>query len=308
MGARACTCILDFLARCFLPASEKAGPQLAFNHDPVQLISYDRQTRLDQRSVGDYLCEELSKTHPLFDTLAGSEQRALLDFNRNASANLLSTVSLEAMEVQHARPTLPALQRSSIWKGRIVKTYLPLVFAVAIVVAMSWPTPGLKALSLVVKGVHCIQALNTFLVFLVSGLTLNISDLRAALKVLARFVVWCACNFGYYTLPCFCSYPHTSTASRVQHWWCNLLCCVHNVGCWRGVDGCSRGQSGTSIVLDSVHQLAGNCHSTLRLEAHIGKIRTSQCQPNTGSGQSSPNRPLANYHWPTAWPLHRGFG
>ena len=94
-----------------------------------------------------------------------------------------SPSSLGAMEIQRAvRPTLPPVQRSSIWKERIIRNYLPLVFAVTIVVAMSWPTPGLKVSSLVVKGVHIIQALNTFLVFLVSGLTLNINDLRAALK------------------------------------------------------------------------------------------------------------------------------
>ncbi|KAL3145792.1 hypothetical protein ABBQ38_015169 [Trebouxia sp. C0009 RCD-2024] len=84
------------------------------------------------------------------------------------------------MEVQHA-PRSPPPVRSS-WKEHIVQNYLPLVFAVAIILAMSWPTPGLRISSLIVKEVHVIQALNTFLVFLVSGLTLNISDLRAALK------------------------------------------------------------------------------------------------------------------------------
>ncbi|KAL3156037.1 hypothetical protein ABBQ32_013025 [Trebouxia sp. C0010 RCD-2024] len=84
------------------------------------------------------------------------------------------------MEVQHAAHSPPPV--TSSWKEHIVQNYLPLVFAVAIIVAMSWPTPGLKVSSLIVKGVHVIQALNTFLVFLVSGLTLNISDLRAALK------------------------------------------------------------------------------------------------------------------------------
>ena len=87
------------------------------------------------------------------------------------------------MEIQQAAQSpLPPVQRSRIWKERIIKNFLPLVFAFAIVVAMSWPTPGLRVSSLVVKGVHIIQALNTFLVFLVSGLTLNINDLRAALK------------------------------------------------------------------------------------------------------------------------------
>ena len=87
------------------------------------------------------------------------------------------------MEIQQAAQSpLPPVQRSRIWKERIIKNFLPLVFAFAIVVAMSWPTPGLRVSSLVVKGVHIIQALNTFLVFLVSGLTLNVNDLRAALK------------------------------------------------------------------------------------------------------------------------------
>lgn len=84
------------------------------------------------------------------------------------------------MEVHHAAHTTPPTRSS--WIEHIVKNYLLLVFAVAITVAMSWPTPGLAVSSVIVEDVHVIQALNTSLVFLVSGLTLNIGDLRAALK------------------------------------------------------------------------------------------------------------------------------
>ncbi|KAG2454112.1 hypothetical protein HYH02_001151 [Chlamydomonas schloesseri] len=79
----------------------------------------------------------------------------------------------------------PAGPKSS-WdkaKAAVVKNFLPLAFATALVWALVWPDPGAYLVGLKVAGnVRIAQVLPVVLVFLISGLQLDTRDMRAALS------------------------------------------------------------------------------------------------------------------------------
>ena len=62
----------------------------------------------------------------------------------------------------------------------VVANFLPLGFALAVLVSLTWPLPGRTVGSGLIADVRAVQAANNAAVFLVSGLTLNLSDFRAA--------------------------------------------------------------------------------------------------------------------------------
>ena len=62
----------------------------------------------------------------------------------------------------------------------VVAHFLPLGFAFAVLVSLTWPLPGRAVGSGLIADVRAVQAANNAAVFLVSGLTLNLSDFRAA--------------------------------------------------------------------------------------------------------------------------------
>ena len=64
----------------------------------------------------------------------------------------------------------------------VVANYLLLAFAFAISLAMAWPVPGRAVAAPQVASVHIVQAVNNFLVFLISGLTLRPKEVKAAFK------------------------------------------------------------------------------------------------------------------------------
>jgi sodium/bile acid cotransporter 7 len=65
----------------------------------------------------------------------------------------------------------------------VVAQFLPLCFLVAVVIALAWPAPGTAVLSVTVAGgVRLVQELNIIVVFFISGLALNTSDMAKARK------------------------------------------------------------------------------------------------------------------------------
>jgi sodium/bile acid cotransporter 7 len=62
----------------------------------------------------------------------------------------------------------------------VVANFLPLGFALAVLVSLTWPLPGRTVGSGLIADVRAVQAANNAAVFLVSGLTLNLSDFKAA--------------------------------------------------------------------------------------------------------------------------------
>ena len=77
----------------------------------------------------------------------------------------------------------------SLWQKRririttlLVEYFLPLCFAVAITIALAFPLPGRVVGSWSVKDFRIVQAINNFIVFLISGLTLKTAQLRSAYR------------------------------------------------------------------------------------------------------------------------------
>ena len=60
--------------------------------------------------------------------------------------------------------------------------FLPLAFVVAITFALVFPLPGRIVGSWHVSDIRIVQAVNNFVVFLISGLTLRTEHLKSALK------------------------------------------------------------------------------------------------------------------------------
>lgn len=63
-------------------------------------------------------------------------------------------------------------------KGFVLKNYLPLAFAAAFIVGLSWPVPGAAVLQPQVRGVHIVTFVNICIVFFISGMTLRTDELR----------------------------------------------------------------------------------------------------------------------------------
>ena len=64
----------------------------------------------------------------------------------------------------------------------MVTNYLLLAFAVAISFSLAWPVPGRAVAAPQVASVRIVQAINTFVVFLISGLTLRPKEVKTAFK------------------------------------------------------------------------------------------------------------------------------
>jgi sodium/bile acid cotransporter 7 len=84
-------------------------------------------------------------------------------------------------------PAADARPRSGCSRSRVrafvVAQFLPLSFLVAVVIALAWPAPGAAVLSVTVAGgVRLVQEINIIIVFFISGLALNTSDLVKARK------------------------------------------------------------------------------------------------------------------------------
>ncbi|KXZ41843.1 hypothetical protein GPECTOR_263g673 [Gonium pectorale] len=76
------------------------------------------------------------------------------------------------------------------WKQRlervqtfVVENYLPIAFAVALTFALAYPVPGRFLVNIVVlDNVHIVQEVNMAIVFLISGLALNTTEMKKAMK------------------------------------------------------------------------------------------------------------------------------
>ena len=64
----------------------------------------------------------------------------------------------------------------------VITNFLPIGFLCALVFALAYPLPGKAVATIQVFNVGVIQAVNSFNVFFISGLTLNIGEAASALK------------------------------------------------------------------------------------------------------------------------------
>ncbi|KAG2432552.1 hypothetical protein HXX76_008897 [Chlamydomonas incerta] len=89
----------------------------------------------------------------------------------------------QTLSNNNALPPLFTLFNPSARRAGVVKNFLPLAFASALVGALVWPDPGAYLVGLKVAGnVRIAQVLPVVLVFLISGLQLDTKDMRAALS------------------------------------------------------------------------------------------------------------------------------
>ena len=107
------------------------------------------------------------------------------------AADVLTRVTAGSGETDHdaaaaATPTVtppPAPTRWAVLRSRaaafVVRNFLLLGFAFALLVALTWPLPGRTLGAWQLGSVRALQAFNNAFVFLVSGLTLEGSELRA---------------------------------------------------------------------------------------------------------------------------------
>lgn len=63
----------------------------------------------------------------------------------------------------------------------VISNFMPISFSLAAALALAWPVPGLWLGSWKIGDVRVVQAINNFLVFLISGLTLDSRDFRYSL-------------------------------------------------------------------------------------------------------------------------------
>lgn len=87
------------------------------------------------------------------------------------------------VESLNTTDTVPSLSRhGQKLKKIVIEYFLPLAFLVAVVAALAFPLPGRVVGSWHVSDIRIVQAINNFLVFLISGLTLKTDHLRSAVK------------------------------------------------------------------------------------------------------------------------------
>lgn len=60
----------------------------------------------------------------------------------------------------------------------VLNNFMLLSFSLAAALAMAWPLPGRVVASWAIGDVRVVQAINNFMVFLISGLTLKSDDFR----------------------------------------------------------------------------------------------------------------------------------
>lgn len=92
----------------------------------------------------------------------------------------------DATAAAAGKPLPPLLRRALASAPRIrafvVANFLPLGFCLAVVASQSFPLPGSFLGSLKLVDVRAVQAANNFCVFLISGLTLKLSDFAVLAK------------------------------------------------------------------------------------------------------------------------------
>ncbi|KAG2453576.1 hypothetical protein HYH02_001794 [Chlamydomonas schloesseri] len=95
-----------------------------------------------------------------------------------------AAVVADAPETLKPKPTFR--ERWAVWWPKIqdfiVENYLVIAFAVALTFALAYPVPGSYLVRITVLGnVHIIQEINMFIVFFISGLALNTTELKKAM-------------------------------------------------------------------------------------------------------------------------------
>ncbi|GBF89758.1 BASS family transporter [Raphidocelis subcapitata] len=86
---------------------------------------------------------------------------------------------------KHNEPQQAPQQRGewAILAGSFVsKNFLPVSFLIALTIALAWPVPGAAVMKPEIKGVRVVAFVNSFIVFLISGLQLRTAELKGLLS------------------------------------------------------------------------------------------------------------------------------
>lgn len=117
------------------------------------------------------------------------------------SSNVIEQQEQQVEQIEQQLPKSPSLAycapRETKWsliKKKIIDNFLPLGFAFALIVALSYPAPGRQLASYSFMGVFIAQAINNVNVFFISGITLNVNAM-AEIRM-----QWKAASFGLLTI------------------------------------------------------------------------------------------------------------
>jgi hypothetical protein len=115
-------------------------------------------------------------------TSTTSSTAAAADATTTSGHVLPSSTSCSGDDGGGARSKTPLTwQQTKAWLSAFVlNNFMLLSFTLAAALAMAWPLPGRVVASWSVGDVRVVQALNNFIVFLISGLTLKSDDFRWA--------------------------------------------------------------------------------------------------------------------------------
>lgn len=119
-------------------------------------------------------------THTLSIATTTSTSTAAADATTPSSQVLPSTSSGDDAGASRTSKTAVWQQAKARLSVFVLNNFMLLSFSLAAAVAMAWPLPGRVVASWSVGDVRVVQAINNFIVFLISGLTLKSDDFRWA--------------------------------------------------------------------------------------------------------------------------------
>lgn len=96
-----------------------------------------------------------------------------------AAAEVAEAEAAEASSLK-AVATFCTESRWTLLKKKVVDNFLPIGFACALLVSLSYPYPGKQLGTYSLEGVYIVQAINNVCVFFISGITLNTTALANA--------------------------------------------------------------------------------------------------------------------------------
>uniref|UniRef100_A0A383W7R8 Uncharacterized protein n=1 Tax=Tetradesmus obliquus TaxID=3088 RepID=A0A383W7R8_TETOB len=172
----------------------------------------------------------------------------------------------------------------SAWaKQFALDNFMLLSFSLAAALAMAWPVPGKAVASWAVGDVRVVQALNNFLVFLISGLTLKSDDFRALLKhwvgvlygLIAILAITPCLGFAMLAIPF--QPPEFATGLA-------LFCVVPTtLGVGVALTAASKGNQALALLLTVATNLLGivTVPYELRLVLSTGSVSTVSVEPGS---------------------------
>lgn len=95
---------------------------------------------------------------------------------------MIEVLHVQAAAASNVDPMPTWKKHANLVKKLSIEYFLPLAFLLACIAALAYPAPGRVVGSWQLKGIRIVQAINNFVVFLISGLTLRNEHLRSAIR------------------------------------------------------------------------------------------------------------------------------